>query len=156
GMARCLLELYSDGLCEPVNPGGTAIWAFVAREDGKRAHEAAGVLGAGKGMSSNYAESYAALEALRWALRERAGQPFVHRVDSEFVTKASIGKAKPGEAETARVVEELRGSFQPLHASGFARMEWIPRELNHEPDVLGWNLYMEVDGRTPRFGPRAR
>jgi ribonuclease HI len=114
------------------------------------------VLGSGKGMSSNYAESYAALEALRWATRERAGQPLVHRVDSEFVTKASLGKARPGEPETARAVDELRALFQPLHDAGLARMEWIPRALNHEPDRLGWQLYMEVDGRTPKFGPRAR
>lgn len=150
------LELFSDGLCEPINPGGTAIWAFVARQDGKIVYEAAGVLGAGRGMSSNYAESYAALEAIKWALRERAGQRFVLRVDSEFVTKASLGQARPGERETAGVVEQLEALFRPLHESGLGRMEWIPRTINDEADRLGWRLYVEVDGRTPRFGPRAK
>jgi ribonuclease HI len=150
------LELFSDGLCEPLNPGGTAIWAFVAREAGRVVYEAAGVLGSGKGMSSNYAESYAALEAVKWALRERPGQPFVLRSDSEFVVKASLGNARAGERETALVVEDLEALFRPLHEAGLARITWIPRELNDEPDLLTWRLYLEVDGRTPRFGPRAR
>jgi ribonuclease HI len=149
------LELFSDGLCEPVNPGGTAIWAFVAREGGRIVYEAAGVLGSGRGMSSNFAESYAALEAIRWALRERSGQAFVLRSDSEFVVKAALGAARAGEKETAAVVEELEGIFRPLHDQGVARITWIPRQLNDEPDRLTWRLYLEVDGRTPRFGPRA-
>jgi ribonuclease HI len=150
------LELFSDGLCEPINPGGTATWAFVAREGGRRVHRASGVLGSGRRMSSNYAESYAALEAVRWALRERRGQPFVLRSDSEFVVKASLGGARAGEPETAAVVEELAAVFKPLHEEGLARITWIPRQLNDEPDELTWRLYMEVDGRTPRFGPRAK
>lgn len=149
------LELFSDGLCEPVNPGGTAIWAFVARDEGKIVYEAAGVLGSGRGMSSNYAESYAALEALKWAVRERPGQPFVLRSDSEFVVKAALGAARPGERETARVVDDLEALLRPLHDGGIARITWIPRQLNDEPDKLTWRLYLEVDGRTPRFGPRA-
>jgi ribonuclease HI len=88
--------------------------------------DAAGVLGTGRGMSSNDAESYAALEALRWALRERAGVSFVIRSDGEFVVKASLGGAKPGERETAEVVEQLVRVFKPLHESGLARMTWNP------------------------------
>lgn len=149
------LELFSDGLCEPVNPGGTAVWAFVAREAGRIVYEAAGVLGTGRGMSSNYAESYAALEAVRWALRERAGKPFTLRTDSEFVVKAALGGAKPGERETSGVVEELERLLKPLAGEGLARVAWIPRQLNDEPDRLTWRLYLEVDGRTPRYGPRA-
>jgi ribonuclease HI len=150
-----MLELYSDGLCEPINPGGTAIWAFVARERDRIAHEAAGVLGMGARMSSNYAESYAALEAVRWAARERPGMSFVLRSDSEFVVKAAMGSARAGERETAAVVEQLEALFRPLHEQGLGRITWIPRQLNDEPDLLTWRLYLEVDGRTPRFGPRA-
>jgi ribonuclease HI len=150
------LELFSDGLCEPINPGGTAIWAFVARDGGRLVHQDHGVLGTGRGMSSNYAESYAALEALQWALRERPGQSFVLRSDSEFVVKASMGAARAGERETAAVIERLEAAFRPLHESGLGRITWIPRQINDEADELTWRLYMEVDGRTPRFGPRAR
>lgn len=151
-----MLELFSDGLCEPINPGGTAIWAFVAREHGRVVYEAAGVLGSGRGMSSNYAESYAALEAVRWVTRDRPGEAFVLRSDSEFVVKASMGGARAGERETAGVIEQLEALFRPLHDSGVARITWIPRTLNDEPDLLTWRLYLEVDGRTPRFGPRSR
>jgi ribonuclease HI len=106
-------------------------------------------------MSSNYAESYAALEAIRWAARHRPGQGFVLRSDSEFVVKAAMGGARAGERETANVVEQLEALFRPLHEQGLGRITWIPRQLNDEPDLLTWRLYLEVDGRTPRFGPRA-
>lgn len=150
------VEVFSDGLCEPINPGGTAIWAFVAREGGRVVHEDVGVLGTGRGMSSNYAEAYAALEGLKWVLRHRPGQSFVLRSDSEFVVKASMGAARAGERETAGVVEQLEATFRPLHDLGLGRITWIPRQINDEPDELTWRLYMEVDGRAPRFGPRAR
>lgn len=150
------LELFTDGLCEPRNPGGTATWAFVVRERGRLVYEAGGVLGSGRRMSSNYAEAYAALEAIRWALRERPGMSFVVRSDSEFVVKASLGGAKPGERETAQVVEQLEALFRPLHEQGVARMTWIPRQINDEADRLTWRLYQDVDGRKPRYGPRAK
>jgi ribonuclease HI len=100
--------------------------------------DAAGVLGTGRGMSSNDAESYAALEALRWALRERAGQSFVIRSDGEFVVKASLGGARAGERETAGVVEQLEKLFRPTHDNALGRITWIPRQLNDEPDLLTW------------------
>jgi len=150
-----VLELFSDGLCEPVNPGGTAIWAFVARRGGEVVHRASGVLGSGRAMSSNFAESYAALSALRWAVEAAPGEPVVLRSDSEFVVKAALGGARAGEVETGVVVEALERLFRPLHEIGVARIVWIPRTLNHEPDKLTWDLYLEVDGRKPRYGPRA-
>jgi ribonuclease HI len=122
----------------------------------RAAPDAAGVLGTGRGMSSNDAESYAALEALRWALRERAGVSFVIRSDGEFVVKASLGGARAGERETAGVIEQLEATLRPLHDLGLGRITWIPRQINDELDVLTRRLYLEVDGRTPRFGPRAR
>ena len=59
--------VYCDGLCEPVNPGGYACWAWVAVEDDAVRARQSGCIGRGDGMTTNLAEYRALLEALRAA-----------------------------------------------------------------------------------------
>lgn len=48
--------VYADGLCEPVNPGGCACWAWVALQDGQEIATDSGCLGYGPAMTNNRAE----------------------------------------------------------------------------------------------------
>jgi ribonuclease HI len=55
-------EIYVDGGCAPVNPGGTAVYAYII--EGNIQKSDSGVVGSGPGMSNNVAEFQALIKAL--------------------------------------------------------------------------------------------
>jgi ribonuclease HI len=64
-----------DGACEPVNPGGTASCGVVVKgEDGTVLLRDHGVVGKGKVMSNNLAESAAVRQILRQDARATPGE----------------------------------------------------------------------------------
>ena len=51
------IVVYVDGLCEPMNPGGTATYGYLIRnEAGRVIARKSGVVGKGSEMSNNVAE----------------------------------------------------------------------------------------------------
>ncbi len=52
-----LIVVHIDGLCEPVNPGGTATFGYVIRDDsGSILASKSGIVGKGPTMTNNVAE----------------------------------------------------------------------------------------------------
>jgi ribonuclease HI len=139
-----LIEIYTDGLAQPTNPGiGT--YGFVVYEDGtalKRAHGFDG-----DPVSNNHAEYAGLIEALR-AVEARADEQVVVKSDSKMMVNQMAGswkvskKALNSRAEGTYVDKYLEAKEV---ARRFPRLtfEWIPREQNSEADELSRVAYRE-------------
>ena len=94
--ATAEIVVYVDGLCEPVNPGGTATYGYVVRNDaGRDIARKSGVVGKGTGMSNNVAEYAALCEALRYLIREKMTLlPVEIRSDSRLLVNQMKGEWK--------------------------------------------------------------
>jgi ribonuclease HI len=137
-----VLQIYFDGACGPVNPGGKAGWGWIAYRDGKVVSQEYGYVGEGPEMSNNVAEYSAILAALIWA--KSFDEPVEFRGDSMLVIRQMSGqwKIKRGLYEKyARDAWRFRRSNH--------RYTWIPRELNSVADELS-NLGMNCEGE--KFG----
>lgn len=136
------ITIYCDGLCEPVNPGGYACWAWVAFDDrGQQLAQDYGCLGRGAGMTNNRAEYTALLQALDWAAA--AGHSGVHiSTDSKLVVEQTNGRWNCN----APALQPMRDEAQRKLASIGATLEWVPRDQNAEADALTRSAYAEARG----------
>jgi ribonuclease HI len=60
-----MIEIYFDGACEPINPGGTASYGYLVKQDGKTIIQGSKIIGTGKGMTNNVAEYTGLIEAVK-------------------------------------------------------------------------------------------
>ena len=134
-----MLDIFCDGLCEPVNPGGTATWGFVVKRDGVIIKQDCGILGSGAGMTNNVAEYSAAVNAIKW-LKE-------HHLMAEDVTLLSDSPLLIYQLQGRYAVrsERLRPLYnqliKDLKAFKKVSFRWIPREQNEEADSLSRQAY---------------
>jgi ribonuclease HI len=139
-----MIEIYTDGLAEPVNPGiGT--YGFVVYRDGqvlKRGHGFDG-----DPVSNNHAE-YAGLIAALTSVEGFSDQEIAVKSDSKMLVNQMAGswkvskKAYNSRAEGSYVDKYLEAKEL---ARRFPRLtfEWIPREQNSEADELSRVAYRE-------------
>ena len=138
--ATAEIVVYVDGLCEPVNPGGTATYGYVVRNDaGRDIARKSGVVGKGTGMSNNVAEYAALCEALRYLIREKMTLlPVEIRSDSRLLVNQMKGEWKFHKglyAQKYRDAKALATQFDRV------KFRWIPREENKEADALSREAY---------------
>jgi ribonuclease HI len=129
-----------DGLCEPVNPGGTATYGFVIRnESDDIIAKKYGVVGKGPRMSNNVAEYAALCEALRFLENSQMTQSLIEvRSDSRLLVNQMSGEWKfhKGLYEQKYLeAKELVKNF------GKISFKWVPREKNEEADALSREAY---------------
>lgn len=140
--ATDVIEVYFDGLCQPINPGGIACYAFLVREkEGGLLHSGSGV--AGKPMSpqstNNVAEYTALIRALEW-LDENgyASRRIEVKGDSRLVIKQMNGEFKVRSKNIFPLFQKavvLRKKFREISIT------WVPREQNSEADKLSERAY---------------
>src|SRR5439155_6224773 len=128
-----MIVINFDGLCEPVNPGGTATFGYLIKDDaGLILASKSGLVGKGPAMSNNVAEYAALCEALEFLLKNnRENSPIEVRGDSALVVNQMSGKWKFRKGLYREKYQEalrLRAQFADL------RFLWIPREQNEEAD----------------------
>jgi ribonuclease HI len=126
-----LIEIWFDGACEPVNPGGNGSWAFVIKVNGSTYLKRAGYCGTGPMMSSNFAE-YAGLTA---AFKDLEAMPardiknalVVVRGDSKLVISQMSGhwRVKHGLYKPAAI--ECKEVYRRLAQLCSINFKWIPR-----------------------------
>lgn len=151
------VEVYIDGACEPVNPGGTASWGVVVymveetlpsglllgvvrsvvegtESPFKELWSSYGIVGSGPGMSNNVGE-YAALVAfLEWYTTHYNWETYedvVVKSDSNLLVQQMDGAFKVRKGLYVpyyRKVMDMFGKFTFLMVS--LDFEWIPREQN--------------------------
>lgn len=129
------LSIYFDGSCGPRNPGGTAAWGFVVKnEEGEVIHKASGRVG--ENSTHNVAEYVGLIESMQYVAKQHPHADAIFYGDSTLVISQMRGEAK------AR-----RGKYLPYHqkavelAASFIlqgkwEFRWIQRALNSEADEL--------------------
>jgi len=141
--------VHVDGLCEPVNPGGTATYGYVVNNDASAGIvKRYGVVGQGPEMSNNVAEYAALCEALNFLVSEKLNLlPIEVRSDSRLLINQMKGDWK---------VRKGLYVHKHLEAKDLARrfdritFKWIPREDNEEADALSRVAYSEATSLAKR------
>jgi ribonuclease HI len=138
------LELWFDGACEPVNPGGVAScgWVVYRVEGSEKERIASGskvVKRGGPTSTNNYAEWCGLGCGLRWMLDNMKDECFgaVLTVvgDSDLVLKQLAGKWRCKKTHLQKLKRRCEEIIEQL---GIDRIEtrWVPREQNQEADRL--------------------
>jgi len=132
--------VYVDGLCEPVNPGGTATYGFIIRNDlDVVIAKDSGVAGTGPRMSNNVAEYAALCEALQVLLRQKMmKRPIEVRSDSKLLVNQMNGDWKFHKGLYGEKYRDARDLAERFEKLGF---KWVPREENKEADGLTREAY---------------
>jgi ribonuclease HI len=132
-----MIEVWFDGACEPVNPGGTVSCGVVVQQDGATIWEHSDVVVPPNGCqtSNNLAEYAGFATALRYLLEaDLTGERIAIFGDSQLVIKQMMGRYRI-----------QKGAYVPLALHAKRLMEqfvrqpmlmWIPREQNTEADRL--------------------
>ncbi len=144
GTILCLLNVSFDGLCQPVNPGGIACYAFLIKRQGAILHSEYGLAAEPftKDSTNNVAEYTALVKSLEW-LSENIGTKEQVRIisDSRLVVSQLGGEYK---VKSKRLVplytkaSSLRDTFSDIE------IIWVPREENAEADGLTNKAYKET------------
>lgn len=80
-----MIKINCDGLCEPVNPGGTACYGWVAYLGKEKMAEDCGVICSGPEATNNLAEYTAIIKVLEWLLGNGlTGEKIELRSDSKL------------------------------------------------------------------------
>ena len=139
-----MIEIYTDGLAQPVNPGiGT--YGYAVYRDGKEFKRGHGF--DGDPVSNNHAE-YAGLIAALGSVAEFSDEEIVIKSDSKMMVNQMAGDWKVSKKAFKSKAE---GSYVEMFilaqdvAKGFSRLKyvWIPREENTEADELSRVAYQE-------------
>ena len=126
-----------DGACEPVNPGGTASFGVVIKDqDASVLSKQHGVVGKGKAMSNNVAEYAGVLHILKYLSSRPPGRVTIHG-DSNLVINQLNGKWRVRKGLYLSIATETKELLAYLRGLGWQiNFCWIPREQNEECDAL--------------------
>jgi ribonuclease HI len=140
------VHINCDGLCEPVNPGGTATYGFVARRWGELLVENCGVVAKGPSATNNLAEYTAVTKALEWAAQHlEPGQDIVVRTDSQLVVNQLNGVWEVRSQKIWPLHQQAKLALAQLRRSHQVKLDWVPREQNSEADRLTRVAYARAD-----------
>jgi ribonuclease HI len=151
-----LIEVYFDGLCQPINPGGISCYAFIVKSDGRLIHSDYGV--AAKPFSeestNNVAEYTALAKALQWLLANNFDSKKVEIMsDSQLVVNQLTGDYKVKARKILPLFKQvlfLKTNFQDI------QIKWIPREKNREADRLTNKAYNKALLENPEYLDRLK
>lgn len=146
-----MIEVYFDGLCQPINPGGISCYAFIVKSDGRIIHSDYGV--AAKPFSeestNNVAEYTALAKALQWLLANNLNSKKVEiKSDSQLVVNQLTGDYKVKARRILPLFKEvlfLKTKFQDI------QIIWIPRDKNREADRLTNKAYNKAFLENPEY-----
>lgn len=128
------IEIWFDGSCQPINPGGVGRAASVIKKDGVEIKTLSRVVGSGKGMTNNVAEYHGLKDALLFLKGDGCFKEKIQVFgDSMMVIeqmsdrwKIKTGAYKAVALETKKLVAEFKD----------IKFSWIPREENGIADRL--------------------
>jgi ribonuclease HI len=146
-----LIEIYLDGLCQPVNPCGIACYAFIVKKDGKNIKSDYGTAGEPftKDATNNVAEYTALIKVLEWLLANNLNSECVQiNSDSQLVVKQLNGEYK---VKSKRILPLYREVLQLKNKFKDIDIRWIAREENNEADALTNKAYMRALQDNPEY-----
>jgi ribonuclease HI len=126
-----------DGACQPVNPGGTATYGVMIKDQaGNILVWEHGLVGKGSAMSNNLAEYAGVLHILKYLSTRPPGRATVHG-DSNLVINQLNGRWRIRKGLYLTIAVETKALLAYLHDLGWLmNFCWIPREQNEECDEL--------------------
>ncbi|MHC1635182.1 MAG: ribonuclease HI [Candidatus Methanospirareceae archaeon] len=136
-------EIYFDGLCLPVNPGGIGCYGFVIRTKEGDIREC-GVIG--KNSTNNIAEYTALIKALERALELGVNRAVV-KGDSQLAIRQMTGVYGVHSENIFPLWKKAKALSKKFKEINFV---WIPRSQNSEADALSTKAYVEYQERGAR------
>lgn len=151
-----MIEVYFDGLCQPINPGGISCYAFIVKNGESTIYSDYGVAGDpfSEDSTNNVAEYTALAKALQWLLANNLGSTkVIIKSDSQLIVNQLAGDYKVKAKRIISLYKQvliLRSKFQDI------QIEWIPREKNREADRLTNKAYNKALQENPEYLDRAK
>lgn len=146
-----MIQVNIDGLCQPINPGGIACYAFVIRSNSKTIHCGYGVAGEpfSKDSTNNIAEYTALVRALEWLVEHNHVSDKVEiKSDSKLVVNQMGGIYK---VKGKRIVPLYKQVLLLKTKFSDIQIKWIPREENKEADRLTNIAYNKALQENPEY-----
>lgn len=135
------IEVYFDGLCQPYNPGGTACYAFIIKnEEGNTIHREYGL--AARNSTNNIAEYTGVIKALEWLIENNYQNQTIVIMGDSLLVIHQIKKEFKVKAPT--IIPLYRKAMSLISKFNHIQFEWIPREQNKEADRLTCRAYDEI------------
>lgn len=138
-----MIRAFFDGLCQPVNPGGIACFAYLIKRDGKVIQTDYGLAAEpfSQDATNNVAEFTALVKALEWLSANALDEPIRIVSDSELVVRQMKGEYK---VKAGRILPLHRRAMALMDSFPDVEINWVPREENKEADSLTNKAYREA------------
>jgi len=138
-----MIEIYFDGACEPINPGGTASYGYLIKKNGKVIAKRSEIIGSGKGMTNNIAEYTGLIEVVKAISGlDTKGKLMIYG-DSNIVCYTVAKKWGWNKKKTAWNPHRNAPHLKPLLEGALSllkdfeyEIKWVSREENQEADEL--------------------
>jgi ribonuclease HI len=146
-----LIEVYFDGLCQPINPGGISCYAFLVKSGGRTIYSDYGIAVEpfSQDSTNNVAEYTALVKALQWLLEKNLGSTKVEiKSDSQLIVNQLAGDYKVKSKRIMSLYKQvllLKSKFQDIE------IKWVPREENREADRLTNKAYNKALQENPEY-----
>lgn len=138
-----MIELFFDGACEPINPGGTASYGWLLKQDGQILKQGFGIVGKGPGMTNNIAEYNGLIKGLEEFIKLNLNEKLFIKGDSNMVINMVSGqwgwnkkKTKWEPHKKMPHLKKLLDEALKLLNKIEHEIKWVPREQNEEADLL--------------------
>lgn len=138
-----MIQLFFDGACEPINPGGTASFGWLLKENKKTILSGYGVVGKGVGMTNNLAEYTGLIEGIKAYLSLKRKEKLLICGDSTLICNMLSKKWGWNKKKTRwnphphfpHLKKLLYEAFSLLTDIDY-EVKWLPREQNQQADDL--------------------
>jgi ribonuclease HI len=137
---RKTIQVYFDGLCQPCNPGGTACFAFIVKnEQGNTIYNKYGL--AAHKSTNNVAEYTGIIKALEWLIANNyQNESIVIKGDSQLVIQQIKRNFK---VKAHNIIPLYLDAISLISKFKHIQFELIPRGQNKEADRLSNLAYQE-------------
>ena len=149
------MQVNFDGLCQPINPGGIACYAFIIKKNGTTIHSGYGVAGEpfSKDSTNNVAEYTALARALEWLVANNLVSEKVEiKSDSKLVVNQLAGVYK---VKGKRIIPLYKQVLLLKTKFSDIEVKWIPRGENKEADRLTNIAYNKALQENPEYLDKA-
>jgi ribonuclease HI len=141
------IQVYFDGLCQPVNPGRTACYAFIVKNGDHTIHTKYKL--AADNSTNNVAEYTGLIRALQWLIANNyKNENIVIKGDSQLVIQQIKRNFK---VKASNIIPLYRDAMSLIAKFKHIQFELIPREENKEADKLANYAYTKVVADNPNL-----
>jgi ribonuclease HI len=136
---RKQIQVFFDGLCQPVNPGGIACFAFIIKDGTNTIHREYGW--AANNSTNNVAEYIGIINALEWLIANNfTTENIVINGDSQLVIQQIKRNFK---VKASTIIPLYRKAMFLIRKFKHIQFELIPRWQNTEADRLSNLAYQK-------------